>query len=447
MTGKIRAFRRNELSEILLEHYYNYPTPSNLSYFWGFGSLALCRLLIQIISGIFLAMYYIPQNSLAFLSVEYIMRNVHHGWLLRYIHTNGASMFSLVTYLHLGRSLYHGSYSTPRWFVWVSGRYIPVLMIITAFLGYIPPRGQMSFRAATVITNLATAIPFVGESLVTILWGDFSVGNATLNRFSSLHYLLPFVIAGLTSLHIILLHSKGSNNPLGNSPSMDTIPFKNYFYVKDLYSFFIFLFIFAYFIFFKPNYLGHPDNHLEANPMVTPIHIVPEWYFSPFHALPRSIPNKLGGMLALIGAIFCLILSPSISPLRVRNVTFRTPYKLLFWSLILDMILSGWLGSQPVEYPYTLIGQIATFIYFALFLAIYLYNLMEKRELIHIHNNALLRKGILGRRYSFAKLREIAIARSKLLHAYLGSNREQRDKERKENFFRSRQKKPLRFLV
>lgn len=440
---KIKVFRRNELSEIILEHYYNYPTPSNSSYFRGFGSLALCCLLVQIVSGIFLAMYYIPQSSLAFLSVEYIMRNVHYGWLLRYIHMNGASMFFLVTYLHLGRSLYYGSYSTPRWFIWVSGCCILILMIVTAFLGYILPWGQMSSRAATVITNLVTAIPFIGESIITILWGDFSVGNATLNRFFSLHYLLPFVITGLTFLHILLSHSKGSNNPLGNSPSVDILSLKNYFYIKDLYSFFVFLIFFAFFIFFKPNYLGHPDNYPEANPMVTPIHIVPEWYFLPFYALSRSIPSKLGGMLTLIGAILCLILLPSISPLRIRNVTFRTPYKYLFWSLIFDMILPGWLGSQPVEYPYVPIGQLATLIYFLLFITIYIYNLIEKHELVHIHDRASSKRGVVARRYELSELREASLARSRFVRKYLTRS----SKEIRESYFKARRRKPIRFYV
>lgn len=291
-------------------HIVDYPTPLNLNYLWSFGSAAGLCLVIQMISGILLAMHYTPHIDLAFSSVEHIMRDVNNGWLIRYLHANGASMFFIVVYCHLFRGLFYGSYMFPRQLLWVSGVVIFLLMMATGFMGYVLPWGQMSFWGATVITNLFSAIPVVGSSIVEWLWGGFSVGNATLNRFFSLHYLLPFVIAGLVIVHLSLLHTDGSSNPLGVNTNVQTISFYPYFYVKDLFAFFILVFFLSVIIVYYPNSLGHPDNYIPANPMSTPAHIVPEWYFLPFYAILRSIPDKLGGVLAMFGAIVVLMILP-----------------------------------------------------------------------------------------------------------------------------------------
>jgi len=280
----------------LNDHLVEYPSPSNLNYWWSFGSLAGICLVVQILTGIFLAMHYTPHVDLAFMSVEHIMRDVEGGWFLRYMHANGASMFFIVVYLHMFRGLYYGSYASPRELVWIVGVLLFLLMILTAFIGYVLPWGQMSFWGATVITSLASAIPIVGDEITHWLWGGFSVDNATLNRFFSLHYLLPFIIAGASVVHLAALHQYGSNNPLGSLSTVDKVPFYPYFYVKDLLGWVCFAVFFAIFIFFYPNLLGHPDNYIPANPMSTPAHIVPEWYFLPVYAILRSIPNKLGGV-------------------------------------------------------------------------------------------------------------------------------------------------------
>jgi ubiquinol-cytochrome c reductase cytochrome b subunit len=293
---------------VVNEHLIEYPTPSNINYFWGFGSLAGIFLVVQIATGIFLAMHYTPHVDLAFSSVEHIMRDVEGGWLLRYAHANGASMFFIIVYMHMFRGLYYGSYASPREAVWCIGVIILLLMIITAFIGYVLPWGQMSFWGATVITSLASAIPIVGDQITFWLWGGFSVDNATLNRFFSLHYLLPFIIAGASIAHLAALHQYGSNNPLGTLSTVDKVPFYPYFYVKDLVGWVAFFIFFSAFLFFAPNLLGHPDNYIPANPMVTPAHIVPEWYFLPVYAILRSIPNKLGGVLA-IGLVFVSLLA------------------------------------------------------------------------------------------------------------------------------------------
>nr|YP_009047396.1 cytochrome b [Callicladium imponens]AGN74148.1 cytochrome b [Callicladium imponens]AHI16086.1 apocytochrome b [Callicladium imponens] len=350
-------------------HLIDYPTPSNISYWWSFGSLAGLCLFIQIITGVFLAMHYTPHVDLAFLSVEHIMRDVKGGWLLRYMHANGASMFFIVVYLHIFRGLYYGSYSSPRELVWCLGVVILLLMIITAFIGYVPPWGQMSFWGATVITSLASAIPVVGDTIVTWLWGGFSVDNATLNRFFSLHYLLPFIIAAAAIIHLAALHQYGSNNPLGINSSVDKIAFYPYMYVKDLVCWVAFAIFFSIFIFYAPNVLGHPDNYIPANPMSTPAHIVPEWYFLPVYAILRSIPNKLGGVAA-IGLVFVSLFAlPFINTSYVRSSSFRPIHQKLFWLLLADCLLLGWIGCQPVEAPYVTIGQIASvgfFFYFAI---------------------------------------------------------------------------------
>ena len=349
------------------DHLIEYPTPSNLSYWWGFGSLAGICLILQILTGIFLAMHYTPHVDLAFFSVEHIMRDVEGGWFLRYMHANGASMFFIVVYLHMFRGLYYGSYASPRELVWIVGVLIFLLMILTAFIGYVLPWGQMSFWGATVITSLASAIPIVGNDITHWLWGGFSVDNATLNRFFSLHYLLPFIIAGASLVHILALHQYGSNNPLGSFGTVDKVPFYPYFYVKDLVGWVGFAIFFSVFIYFYPNLLGHPDNYIPANPMSTPAHIVPEWYFLPVYAILRSIPNKLGGVAA-IGLVFVALLAlPFLNTSAIRSSSFRPIHKKFFWLLVADCVLLGWIGSQPVEPPFVTIGQLASLFFFFYF--------------------------------------------------------------------------------
>jgi quinol-cytochrome oxidoreductase complex cytochrome b subunit len=357
--------------EVINAHAIEYPTPINLNNMWNFGALAGICLGIQILTGVFLAMHYTPHVDYAFLSVEHIMRDVNYGWLLRYMHANGASMFLLTVYIHMGRGLYYGSYKTPRGFVWGIGVVIFLLMMGTAFIGYVLPWGQMSFWGATVITNLASAIPVVGPSIVEWLWGGFSVDNATLNRFFSLHYLLPFGILGAVLLHLAELHREGSNNPLGiHGKDVDKVTFYPYFLVKDLFFFWGFILVFSYFVFLDPNVLGHPDNYIEANPMVTPAHIVPEWYFLPFYAILRSIPDKLGGVVAMVGGIVINLLLPILNTSNIRSSFFRPVHKLIFWVFIGNFILLGNIGQLPVEDPYILIGQLSTTLYFSYYLII-----------------------------------------------------------------------------
>jgi ubiquinol-cytochrome c reductase cytochrome b subunit len=363
-------WNKDYLLSILDSHIISYPTPINLNYLWSFGSSAGLCLLIQILTGIFLAMHYSPHVDLAFSSVEHIMRDVKNGWLIRYIHANGASMFFIVVYLHIFRGLYYGSYMYPRGRLWASGVIIFLLMMATAFMGYVLPWGQMSFWGATVITNLFSAIPFVGSSIVEWLWGGFSVGNATLNRFYSLHYLMPFVIVGLVFVHLSLLHKDGSNNPLGINTNIDYIPFYPYFYVKDLFSFLVLIFVFTIIITYYPNILGHPDNYIPANPLSTPAHIVPEWYFLPFYAILRSIPDKLGGVLAMVGAILVWLLLPIINTSEIRSSKFRPIFAFAYWFLVSDFLILGWIGQKPVESPYVEIGMVATFFYFLFFIVL-----------------------------------------------------------------------------
>lgn len=364
----MQIIKQPPLFSILNDHLINYPTPINIHYAWNFGFLASMCLIIQIITGIFLAMHYTPHVDLAFASLEHIMRDVNYGWLLRYIHANGASMFFIVVYIHMFRGLYFGSYTKPRHFVWVVGVIILLLMILTAFIGYVLPWGQMSLWGATVITNLVSAIPLIGDSLVTWLWGGFSVDNATLNRFFSFHYLFPFIIAALSLIHLALLHQDGSGNPLGINSSMDKIPMYPYFIIKDLFGIIIFIIFFSGFIYFYPNLLGHPDNYIEANPMVTPAHIVPEWYFLPFYAILRSIPHKLGGVIAMISAILVLVLLPWVHSTEIRSSRFRPLYRLGYYTILSCCLILGWIGGMPVEEPYVIIGQIASIYYFFYFL-------------------------------------------------------------------------------
>jgi len=363
-------WNKNNLLAFVDSHIINYPSPVNLNYMWSFGSVAGLSLVIQIITGIFLAMHYTPHVDYAFSSVEHIMRDVNNGWLIRYLHANGASMFFIVTYSHIFRGLYFGSYMNPRGPLWGSGVAIFLIMMGTGFMGYVLPWGQMSFWGATVITNLASAIPVVGEPIVQWLWGGFSVDNATLNRFFSLHYLLPFLIVGLVIVHLSLLHTVGSNNPLGINKNVDTISFYPYFYVKDLLAFIAFIAFFSFFVFFYPNTLGHADNYIPANPLVTPAHIVPEWYFLPFYAILRSIPDKLGGVVAMVGAILILAVLPIINTSEIRSSKFRPIYGIAYWFLVADFLLLGWIGQKPVEAPYIEVGQVATVFYFLFFIVL-----------------------------------------------------------------------------
>lgn len=373
-------WNKDYLLSFVDSHVIDYPTPINLNYMWSFGSTAGICLVIQIITGIFLAMHYTPHVDLAFSSVEHIMRDVNNGWLIRYLHANGASMFFIVTYCHIFRGLYYGSYMHPRGLLWATGVIIFLLMMATGFMGYVLPWGQMSFWGATVITNLFSAVPFVGGAIVEWLWGGFSVDNATLNRFFSLHYLMPFVIAGLVIVHLSLLHSSGSNNPLGINKNVDTVSFYPYFYVKDLFAFLILIAVFSFFVFYYPNALGHADNYIPANPLVTPAHIVPEWYFLPFYAILRSIPDKLGGVVAMVAAILILLLLPIINTSEIRSSKFRPIFGVGYWFLVSDFLLLGWIGQKPVESPYIEIGMGLTFFYFAFLLVLLpLIGLVEKQ--------------------------------------------------------------------
>ena len=358
----------------MLQHeLYEYPTPRNLSYWWNFGSLAGIMLVVMIVTGIFLAMQYTPHADLAFDSVERIMRDVNYGWMMRYAHMNGASMFFAIVYIHMFRGLYYGSYKQPRELLWILGVVILVLMIATAFMGYVLPWGQMSYWAATVITNLFSAIPWIGQSIVTLLWGGFTVGNPTLNRFYALHYLLPFIIVAVVLLHLVALHRFGSNNPLGidlNGPQ-DTLPFHPYFTIKDIFGLSVFLLIYAFFVFYAPNFLGSSDNYIPANPMQTPNHIVPEWYLLPYYAILRSVPNKLLGVIMAFGSIALLFIVPWLDTSPVRSARFRPIYKWVFWLLVIDVIALGWVGANPPEGLVVAVGQIATLYYFVHFLILF----------------------------------------------------------------------------
>nr|YP_004563939.1 apocytochrome b [Phytophthora mirabilis]ADK76334.1 apocytochrome b [Phytophthora mirabilis] len=363
-------WNKKSLFAVINNHLIDYPTPINLNYFFGFGSLAGIMLVIQILTGIFLAMHYTPHIDLAFNSVEHIMRDVNNGWLIRYTHANGASFFFIVVYVHIFRGLYYGSYITPREAIWCSGVIIFILMMATAFMGYVLPWGQMSFWGATVITNLFSAIPLIGKDIVDWLWGGFAVDNPTLNRFFSLHFTLPFIIVGAVLVHLILLHEVGSNNPLGITLKTENIPFYPYFYTKDLFGLMVLFLVFFIFVFYYPNTLGHPDNYIEANPMKTPLHIVPEWYFLPFYAILRSIPNKIGGVVAMFGSLIILLTIPFTNSSEIRSTAFRPIFKVCYWLLVIAFLILGWIGQCPVEYPYTEIGIISMIYYFFFFIII-----------------------------------------------------------------------------
>jgi len=357
----------------LSHHLQDYPTPKNLNYWWTFGGILTFCLITQIITGLILAMHYVAHAELAFESVEHIMRNVNYGWLIRYVHANGASMFFLAVYIHIFRALFYGSYKAPREMIWILGMLIYILMMATAFMGYVLPWGQMSFWGATVITNLFSAIPLIGESIVTWLWGGYAVANPTLTRFYSLHYLFPFLIVGLVILHIWALHIPGNNNPVGidlKKPSKDTVPFHPYIVIKDLYALIIFLILFAGIVFFVPNILGHTDNYIKANPIVTPSHIVPEWYLLPFYAILRAVPSKLGGVIAMFASLFILMCLPWLDTSKIRSAVFRPVYKIFFWILVIDVLVLGYIGAKPPEGLYLLVGRIATIYYFVHFILI-----------------------------------------------------------------------------
>ena len=372
--SKLGQWFDSRLPLLTLAHHINdYPTPKNLNYWWTFGGILTFFLIIQIITGLVLAMHYVAHADLAFGSVEHIMRDVNYGWLIRYLHANGSSMFFLAVYIHIFRALFYGSYKAPREMIWIIGMFIYLLMMATAFMGYVLPWGQMSFWAATVITNLFSAIPLVGESITSWLWGGYAVGSPTLTRFFSLHYLMPFLIFGLVILHIWALHIPGNNNPVGidiKKPSKETVPFHPYIVIKDFYALLIFLIIFSGFVFFVPNVLGHPDNYIEANPMITPSHIVPEWYLLPFYAILRSVPDKLGGVVVMFAAVFILMFLPWLDTSKVRSAVFRPLYKVFFWILVIDVIVLGYIGANPPEGMYLIIGRIATIYYFVHFILI-----------------------------------------------------------------------------
>lgn len=343
-----------------------FPNPRNLNYWWTFGGILAFMLMSQIVTGVILAMHYTPNAALAFNSVEKIMRDVNYGWLLRYVHANGASMFFFAVYVHIFRGLYYGSYKAPREVLWLLGIVIYLLMMATGFMGYVLPWGQMSFWGATVITSLFGAIPYIGDWLTHLLWGGFAVDNATLNRFFSLHYLLPFMIAGVVVLHIWALHVPGSNNPAGieKKTAKDTLPFHPYFTVKDGFALVCFLVLYAWVVFYVPNYLNHADNYVEANPMVTPQHIVPEWYYLPFYAILRSIPSKLMGVIAMFMAILLLAFLPWLDTSKVKSANYRPLYKFFFWLFVIDSIALGYIGSQPPEGWFVFFGRLFTFWYF-----------------------------------------------------------------------------------
>jgi len=373
-SSKLAQWFDNRLPLLTLSHHLKkYPTPKNLNYWWTFGGILTFCLITQIVTGVILGMHYVAHTDHAFESIEHIMRNVNYGWLIRYVHANGASMFFLAVYIHIFRGLFYGSYKSPREVIWIIGVIIYLLMMATAFMGYVLPWGQMSFWGATVITNLFSAIPFAGESITTWLWGGYSVDNPTLNRFYSLHYLLPFLIFGLIILHIWALHVPGNNNPIGidvKKNSNETMPFHPYMVMKDLTALLVFIIIFFWFVFFAPNALGHPDNYIEANPLVTPSHIVPEWYLLPFYAILRAIPSKLGGVIFMFASIFVLMFLPWLDNSKVRSSVFRPIYRKFFWVLVVTVILLGYLGAKPPEGIYLILARIATAYYFIHFLVL-----------------------------------------------------------------------------
>ncbi len=367
----MRILKSHPLLKLVNSYLIDASEPTNISYLWNFGSLLLLCLVIQIVTGITLAMHYSPSVLEAFNSVEHIMRDVNNGWLVRYLHSNTASAFFFLVYLHIGRGIYYGSYKAPRTLVWVIGTIILIALIVTGFLGYVLPYGQMSLWGATVITNLVSAVPWIGQDIVEFIWGGFSVNNATLNRFFALHFVLPFILAALVLMHMIALHeTAGSGNPLGVSGSYDRIPFAPYYLFKDLITIFIFIFGLSLFVFFMPNVLGDSDNYIMANPMQTPAAIVPEWYLLPFYAILRSIPNKLLGVIAMLCAILIILTLPLLDLSRSRGLQFKPLSKIVFYIFVANFLILMQLGAKHVEAPFIVFGQISTVLYFAHFLII-----------------------------------------------------------------------------
>ncbi|OEJ67112.1 cytochrome b [Magnetovibrio blakemorei] len=349
-----------------------YPTPKNLNYWWNFGSIAGIILVIMLVTGIFLAMNYQPNADVAFASVERIVRDVNYGWLLRYLHMNGASMFFIIVYIHMFRGMYFGSYKAPREILWMVGVVIYLAMMATAFMGYVLPWGQMSFWGATVITNLFSAIPVIGDYIVVWIWGGFSVDMPTINRFFVWHYLLPMILVMLVVVHLWALHVHKSNNPLGidiKTPQ-DLMPFHPFYTIKDLFGLGIFMIFFLFFVFFYPNFFGEPDNYIPANPMVTPPHILPEWYFLPFYAILRAVPDKLGGVIAMFAGVLILFVLPWLDTSKVRSAAFRPIFKQLFWIFVADCLFLGWLGARPAEGIYLVLSRLATGYYFFHFMVL-----------------------------------------------------------------------------
>lgn len=366
----MKQTKRNPIQGQVNEYLIDSPAPVNISYFWSFGSQQGVNQIVQIISGQTLAMHYTPNTQMAFNSVEHIMRDVNNGWQIRYIHANGASFFFIWVYQHIGRGLYYGSYRSPRGQQWSIGVIIFIQMMATAFIGYVQPWGQMSYWGATVITNQQSAIPWVGNDQVQQIWGSFCVDNPTQNRFFSLHYQLPFIQAALVCMHLQAQHQDASNNPIGITSTSDRIRFHPYYTSKDQVGFIQAAIIFSIFVFYYPNYLGHPDNSIPANPQVTPHSIVPEWYFQPFYAIQRAIPDKQGGVIAMFGAQLILFPLGFMTTQNIRSNRYRPIFNILFWIFVFNFIFQLWQGAKPINQPYIFQGQISTFIYFAYFITL-----------------------------------------------------------------------------
>jgi ubiquinol-cytochrome c reductase cytochrome b subunit len=356
--------------DFLSSHLLYYPTPITLTYAWSFGALAGICLIIQFISGILLSIHYTSNIELAFHSIEYIMRDVPHGWFIRYVHSNGASMFFIVIYAHIFRGLYYGSYMKPRQLLWCSGVVLLLLVMGAAFTGYVLPWGQMSFWGATVITNMVTALPFGGKMIVEWLWGGYTINAPTLKRFYTVHFILPFIISGVTIIHLVLLHKVGSTSPLGSDTGVDDVPFYPYFFAKDLFAFTCFMFVFAILVFYFPNYLNHPDNCIPADPMKTPPHLLPEWYFLPFYAILRSIPHKSAGISAMFGSILILFTIPFTYTGYVRNTTYRPIFKIFYWALISDFVILLNVGQAKMTNSFIALGQYSAIYYFSFFIIV-----------------------------------------------------------------------------